>query len=125
GVVIGGGLLGLEAANALRGLGLQAHVVERSPRLMGQQLDMAGGALLRRMVAELGISVHTDVGTDAIERAGADTLRVLLSDGALIDAGVVIFAAGIRPRDELAKRACLPVGERGGVLTDLTCLTGD
>ena len=125
GVVIGAGLLGLEAANALRGFGLHAHVVERSPRLMSQQLDMAGGALLRRMVAELGISVHTDVGTDAIERAGADTLRVLLSDGALIDAGVVIFAAGIRPRDELAKKAGLPVGDRGGVLTDLTCLTGD
>ena len=125
GVVIGAGLLGLEAANALRGFGLHAHVVERSPRLMSQQLDMAGGALLRRMVAELGISVHVDVGTDAIERAGADTLRVLLSDGALIDAGVVIFAAGIRPRDELAKKAGLPLGDRGGVLTDLTCLTGD
>jgi nitrite reductase (NADH) large subunit len=125
GVVVGGGLLGLEAANALRGFGLQAHVVERSPRLMSQQLDMAGGALLARMVSELGISVHVDVGTDAIERAGADTLRVLLSDGTLIDAGVVIFAAGIRPRDELAKKAGLPVGERGGVLTDSTCVTND
>jgi nitrite reductase (NADH) large subunit len=125
GVVIGGGLLGLEAANALRGFGLQAHVVERSPRLMSQQLDMAGGALLRRMVAELGIVVHVDVGTDAIEQTGTDALRVLLSDGNLIDAGVVVFAAGVRPRDELAKKAGLPVGERGGVLTDLTCLTDD
>src|SRR6476469_5857093 len=103
GVVIGGGLLGLEAANALRGFGLHPHVVERSPRLMNQQLDMAGGALLERMVSQLGISVHADVGTDAIEQAGSDTLRVLLRDGTLIDAGVVIFAAGVRPRDELAK----------------------
>jgi nitrite reductase (NADH) large subunit len=125
GVVIGGGLLGLEAANALRGFGLHPHVVERSPRLMNQQLDMAGGALLERMVSQLGISVHADVGTDAIEQAGSDTLRVLLRDGTLIDAGVVIFAAGVRPRDELAKKAGLPLGERGGVLTDLTCLTAD
>ena len=130
GVVIGGGLLGLEAANALRGFGLQPHVVERAPRLMCQQLDVAGGALLQRMVTELGITVHVDVGTDAIEQLGADgaedrTLRVLLSDGTPIDAGVVIFAAGVRPRDELAKAAGLPLAARGGVLTDLTCATGD
>src|SRR5258707_680687 len=121
GVVIGGGLLGLEAANALRGFGLHAHVVERAPRLMNQQLDTAGGALLQRMVTELGISVHVDVGIDAIEQCGADAsegrseatreggsegrseatreggLRVLLSDGTPIDAGVGIFAAGVRP----------------------------
>ncbi|MDT5217411.1 MAG: nitrite reductase large subunit [Mycobacterium sp.] len=149
GVVIGGGLLGLEAANALRGFGLHAHVVERAPRLMNQQLDTAGGALLQRMVTELGISVHLDVGTDAIEQCGADGsegrseatresgsegrseatreggLRVLLSDGTPIDAGVVIFAAGVRPRDELAKAAGLPLAARGGVLTDLTCATED
>jgi nitrite reductase (NADH) large subunit len=125
GVVIGGGLLGLEAANALRGFGLDAHVVERAPRLMNQQLDEAGGALLARMVSELGIAVHVDVGTDAIEQVGPDALRVLLSDGTLVDAGVVIFAAGIRPRDELARKSGLAVGERGGVLTDLTCLTDD
>jgi nitrite reductase (NADH) large subunit len=77
------------------------------------------------MVAALGISVHVDVGTDAIEQADADALRVSLSDGTLIDAGVVIFAAGIRPRDELARKAWLPIGERGGVLTDSTCVTED
>ncbi|MDT5247634.1 MAG: nitrite reductase large subunit, partial [Mycobacterium sp.] len=158
GVVIGGGLLGIVAANALRGFGLHAHVVERAPRLMNQQLDTAGGALLQRMVTELGISVHLDVGTDAIEQCGADGsegrseatresgsegrseatreggsesstresgLRVLLSDGTPIDAGVVIFAAGVRPRDELAKAAGLPLAARGGVLTDLTCATED
>ena len=66
GVVIGGGLLGLEAANALRAFGLHAHVVEMAPRLMAQQLDEAGGALLGRMVTELGIEVHIGVGTKAI-----------------------------------------------------------
>jgi nitrite reductase (NADH) large subunit len=125
GVVIGGGLLGLEAANALRQFGLQAHIVERAPRLMNQQLDEAGGGLLRRMIGELGISVHLDVGTDSIERLGDDAVRVLLGDGTLIDAGVVVFAAGVRPRDELARSGGLPVADRGGVLTDASCATTD
>ncbi|KQY04046.1 nitrite reductase [Mycobacterium sp. Root135] len=124
GVVIGGGLLGLEAANALRQFGMTPHVVERSPRLMAQQLDEAGGALLSRMVGELGIVVHVDVGTDAIESRD-DGLRVTLGDGSVIDAGLVIFAAGVRPRDELGRAAGLPVAERGGVLTDSSCATID
>src|SRR6476469_7591728 len=69
GVVIGGGLLGLEAANALRSFGLHVHVVEMAPRLMAQQLDEAGGALLGRMIAALGITVHTGVGTEKITPA--------------------------------------------------------
>ena len=124
GVVIGGGLLGLEAANALRQFGMQAHIVERAPRPMNQQLDDAGGALLARMIGKLGISVHLDVGTDAIEPLD-EGIRVLLSDGTLIDAGLVIFAAGVRPRDELARDAGLELAERGGVLTDLSCVTSD
>ena len=75
GVVIGGGLLGLEAANALRSFGLHAHVVEMAPRLMAQQLDEAGGALLGRMVSELGISVHVGVGTDNICAGTAESAR--------------------------------------------------
>jgi nitrite reductase (NADH) large subunit len=125
GVVIGGGLLGLEAANALRGFGIDAHVVERAPRLMSQQLDPAGGALLGRMISGLGIAVHVDVGTDSIERTVDGTLAVSLSDGTLIDAGLVIFAAGVRPRDELARVADLEIAERGGVITDLSCTTRD
>lgn len=62
GVVIGGGLLGLEAANALRQFGLQTHVIEMMPRLMAQQIDEAGGALLARMVSDLGIAVHVGTG---------------------------------------------------------------
>ncbi|TQR86923.1 nitrite reductase large subunit [Mycobacterium hodleri] len=124
GVVIGGGLLGLEAANALRQFGMTPHVVERSPRLMAQQLDEAGGALLSRMVGELGIVVHVDVGTDSIESRD-DGLRVTLGDGSVIDAGLVIFAAGVRPRDELGRAAGLPVADRGGVLTDSSCATVD
>ncbi len=135
GVVIGGGLLGLEAANALRQFGLATHVVEMAPRLMAQQLDEAGGALLGRMIGELGITVHTGVGTDNIapsqrnrpvrRSAETDSVRVTLSDGTVIDAGVVVFAAGVRPRDELARAAELPLADRGGVLTDLSCGTRD
>ena len=135
GVVIGGGLLGLEAANALRSFGLHAHVVEMAPRLMAQQLDEAGGALLGRMITELGISVHVGVGTVSIKpaqrnrpvrrSADDDSLRVTLSDGKFIDAGVVVFAAGVRPRDELARSAGLEIAGRGGVLTDLSCATAD
>ncbi|GFG63678.1 nitrite reductase large subunit [Mycobacterium kubicae] len=126
GVVIGGGLLGLEAANALRQFGLQTHVVEMMPRLMAQQIDEAGGALLARMVTELGINVHVGTGTECIEAIeGSHRMQVRLSDGQLIDAGVVIFAAGIRPRDELARAADLAIAERGGVLTDLACRTSD
>ncbi len=128
GVVIGGGLLGLEAANALRQFGLQTHVVEMMPRLMAQQIDEAGGALLARMITELGIAVHVGTGTESIESAsqgGSSAVRVRLTDGDLIDAGLVIFAAGVRPRDELAAAAGLTLAERGGVLTDLSCRTTD
>jgi nitrite reductase (NADH) large subunit len=125
GVVIGGGLLGLEAANALRQFGLQTHVVEMAPRLMAQQLDEAGGALLARMITELGIAVHVDVGTSSIERTECGSVLVTLSDGTVIQSGLVVFAAGVRPRDELARAAGIEVAERGGVLTDLSCATRD
>ncbi|BAV43432.1 nitrite reductase NAD(P)H large subunit [Mycobacterium ulcerans subsp. shinshuense] len=129
GVVIGGGLLGLEAANALRQFGLQTHVIEMMPRLMAQQIDEAGGALLARMVSDLEIAVHVGTGTDSIESVehsdGATSLRVRLAGGDVIDAGALIFAAGIRPRDELARAAGLAIAERGGVLTDLSCQTSD
>ena len=129
GVVIGGGLLGLEAANALRQFGLQTHVVEMMPRLMAQQIDEGGGALLAKMISDLGIVVHVGTGTESIESVdhsdGPSAMRVRLSDGNVVDAGLVIFAAGIRPRDELARAAGLDLAERGGVLTDLSCRTSD
>jgi nitrite reductase (NADH) large subunit len=129
GVVIGGGLLGLEAANALSMFGLRTHVVEMMPRLMAQQLDEPGGALLGKMIGELGIALHVGVGTESIESVehddGSRSVRVHLSDGEVIDAGLVVFAAGIRPRDDLARAAGLELAERGGVLTDLACQTTD
>jgi nitrite reductase (NADH) large subunit len=120
GVVVGGGLLGLEAADALRGLGLSTHVVEMGGWLMPRQVDEGGGAVLRGHVERLGLAVHTGTGLDRIEDD-----RVILADGTVIDAGVVVFSAGVRPRDELARRAGLPVGERGGVVVDEGMRTAD
>jgi nitrite reductase (NADH) large subunit len=80
GAVIGGGLLGLEAANALRLLGLGTHVVEFAPRLMPVQVDEAGGAMLRRYVEELDVVPHLGVATTAIRsRPDGDLAGVTLS----------------------------------------------
>ncbi|MFG1657199.1 nitrite reductase large subunit NirB [Micromonospora chersina] len=126
GAVIGGGLLGLEAANALRLLGLSTSVVEFAPRLMPVQVDEAGGAMLRRYVEELGVTTYLGVATSALRPGPAGTVGALeLSDGRTVEADLVVVAAGIRPRDELARAAGLPVGPRGGVLVDAGCRTED
>jgi len=118
GVVVGGGLLGLEAANALRRLDLDTGVVEIAPRLMPLQVDEAGGAMLRRHIENLGLTVHTGrVLARVVGRDGA-VRRVVFSDGGVLDADVVVFAAGVRPRDELARAAGLTVGPRGGIVVD-------
>ncbi|MEU6560759.1 nitrite reductase large subunit NirB [Nocardia nova] len=126
GVVVGGGLLGLEAANALRLMGMTPHVVEFAPRLMPVQVDEGGGAILEKLVTDLGLHVHTGVGTSSIETAedGAG-LRVSLSDESTIDASLVVFSAGVRPRDQVARDAGLEVGPRGGAVTDLGMATSD
>ncbi|MEU3772221.1 FAD-dependent oxidoreductase [Streptomyces sp. NPDC032472] len=126
GVVIGGGLLGLEAANALRLLGMEPHVVELAPRLMPLQVDAAGGGVLGRRVEERGLHVHCGVATASVQ-AGPDgrASAVALADGTALEAAVVVFSAGVRPRDELAAPAGLPTGERGGFLTDPLCRTPD
>ena len=126
GAVIGGGLLGLEAANALRLLGLQTHVVEFAPRLMPLQIDDAGGAMLRRYVEDLGVKVHLGTATTAIRGAVPDApvQGLTLSDGTWIGADIVVVAAGVRPRDELARAAGLTMGARGGIVVDDTCRTG-
>jgi nitrite reductase (NADH) large subunit len=128
GAVVGGGLLGLEAANALRLLDLDTHVVEFAPRLMPLQVDDAGGQVLTRHIRDLGLHVHVGTRTERIEpgRLGG-AARMILDDAGpgQIDVDVVVFAAGVRPRDELARAAGLAVGERGGVLVDGSCRTSD
>ena len=102
-VVIGGGLLGLEAAKALRDMGLSPHVVEMAPRLMPLQVDEGGGSLLRRLISELDVTVHTGTSTDAIEADGS-RLLAKLGNGTELDVDLVVFSAGVRPRDDLARR---------------------
>ncbi|SDC84833.1 nitrite reductase large subunit NirB [Nocardioides lianchengensis] len=126
GAVIGGGLLGLEAANALAQLGLETHVVEMAPRLMAVQVDDAGGAVLTRHIEKLGLSVHTGAMTSAVvERDGRAAGLALKEMATPIEADVVVFSAGIRPRDALARSAGLDLAERGGVLVDERCRTSD
>jgi len=122
GVVIGGGLLGLEAAQALKSLGLEATVVEFAPRLMPVQVDAGGGEALRRLVEGLGVTVRTSASTQEIA-AGPDGLRLTFAEGDPVDTDLVVFSAGIRPVDGLAREAGLTIAERGGVLVDEACAT--
>jgi nitrite reductase (NADH) large subunit len=125
GTVIGGGLLGLEAAKALVDLGLETHVVEFAPRLMAVQVDDGGGRVLRRHIESLGVRIHTGKSTTAIE-AGAERTHVLrFADGDSVETDLVLFSAGIRPQDKLARACGLEVGPRGGIVIDNTCRTSD
>ncbi len=125
GAVIGGGLLGLEAAGALRGLGLDTHVVEFAPRLMPAQVDDEGGRTLLGHITGRGLTVHCGARTEAIETSGGRAAGVALAGGGGFGADIVVFSAGIRPRDELAAGCGLPVGPRGGFAVDATCRTED
>ncbi len=121
GAVVGGGLLGLEAADALRSLGLETTVVEFAPRLMPVQVDEAGGQALRRLVEDLGVRVRTGAATQVIEETGAG-LRMVFAEGDPLDVDLVVFSAGIRPDDALARQTGLMTAERGGILVDEACL---
>ncbi|GGY01105.1 nitrite reductase large subunit [Litchfieldella qijiaojingensis] len=125
GVVVGGGLLGLEAANALRGLNLDTAVVEFAPRLMPMQVDSEGGELLREKIESLGVQVLTERATQRIEDGGASFHRMVFQDDKVLETDLIVFSAGIRPRDELARECGLEMGERGGVVIDDHCLTSD
>ena len=124
GVVIGGGLLGLEAAKALKDLGLDTHVVEFAPRLMAVQLDATGGEMLRSKISALGVTVHTGKATQRIEDGSKHRHRLVFAEDEL-ETDLVLFSAGIRPRDQLARDCGIEVGERGGVVVDDQCRTSD
>jgi nitrite reductase (NADH) large subunit len=123
-IVIGGGLLGLEAARAVQALGLQVHVVELAPRLMPRQLDELGARLLLRSITALGVEVHLGVAPNLVLGDGSCT-GLRLANGREIEADMLVVSAGIRPRDELARQAGLMLGERGGVIIDDHLSTSD
>src|SRR5688572_26565296 len=125
GTVIGGGLLGLEAAKALKDLGLETHIVECAPRLMAVQLDESAGRLLRRKIEALGARVHVSKSTREIVQGEQARNKLVFTDGTSLETDLVLFSAGIRPRDELARAAGLAVGERGGIRIDSHCQTAN
>jgi len=125
GVVVGGGLLGLECAKALRDMQLETHVVEFAPRLMAVQVDELGGRVLRTKIEELGVKVHTQKNTLRIVDGESAKHRMEFADGSSLEADMIVFSAGIRPRDELARSAELAVGARGGIAIDDACVTSD
>jgi len=125
GTVVGGGLLGLEAAKALKDLGLETHVVEFAPRLMAVQLDAAGGQLLQRKIEALGVVVHTSKATKEIIAGDIHTHKMVFADGSALETDLIVYSAGIRPHDALAREAKLATGERGGIAIDEYCRTSD
>ncbi|EMQ2878029.1 nitrite reductase large subunit [Vibrio navarrensis] len=125
GAVIGGGLLGLEAANALRLLGLETHVVEFAPRLMPVQLDEGAGTVLKSKIEQLGLTVHTATATEKIIDGESAYHRMVFKDAAPLEVDVILFSAGIRPRDQLARDCGIEIGERGGIVINDACQTSD
>ena len=125
GVVIGGGLLGLEAGHALTRMGLETHVVEFAPHLMAMQIDDGGAAILRSKIEALGVSVHTGKNTTRIASRSGRVTEIHFGDGGVLATDMVVFSAGIRARDELARNAGLSIGERGGIVIDEHCRTSD
>jgi NAD(P)H-nitrite reductase large subunit len=118
--VIGGGLLGLEAARGLRSRGLEVHVVHLMPHLMETQLDASGGAVLQLQLERMGLHFHLDKMTTAVVSDDAVT-GLIFSDGSRLACEMVVIAAGIRPNVDVARRAGLEV-DRGIVVDDeLAC----
>ncbi|HEY5771359.1 MAG TPA: FAD-dependent oxidoreductase, partial [Chitinophagaceae bacterium] len=125
GAVIGGGLLGLEAAKAMIDLGItDTQVIEFAPRLMPRQIDDVGSELLKNKLQTLGLKIHTSKNTTAI--LGDDRIKGMqFSDNTKIDVDMLVISAGIKPRDELAKECGLEVGPRGGIVVNERLQTND
>jgi nitrite reductase (NADH) large subunit len=125
GAIIGGGLLGLEAAKALMDLGIEdVHVIEFAPKLMPRQLDEAGSNMLKSKLEDLGLTIHLSKNTKQICGNGKLT-HLDFTDGSRLDLDMLVISAGIKPRDEVAKSAGLAVGQRGGIIVDNNLKTSD
>jgi len=122
--VLGGGLLGLEAANAVKNLGLHAHVVEFAPRLMPRQLDKGASDMLQSKIESLGVQVHVSKQTKFIQGDKAiEGLQYI--DDTELKVEMLVVSAGIRPRDEVARESGLEVGTRGGIVVNQHMQTSD
>jgi len=126
GAVIGGGLLGLEAAGALKSLQIETHVIEFAPMLMAEQLDAMGGQQLREKIERLGVQVHTSKNTQEIIHSGNHARKTLrFADGSELEVDFIVFSTGIRPHDTLAHQCSLIVADRGGIAINSQCQTSD
>ena len=122
--VIGGGLLGLEAAKAAFDLGLETHVIEFAPRLMPRQINDEGSRILVNQIEQLGVKVHLNKGTKEI-RGDGWVEQMVFGEDDVLDVDMVIVSCGIRPRDDLARESGLELGERGGVAVNDQLQTSD
>ena len=122
-VVIGGGLLGLEAARGLLERGLEVHIVHLSPYLMNTQLDAAAGGMLKQTIENLGLQVHLEKVADSFTPAyaGAPVDGLIFNDGDALDCDMVVVATGVRPNIDLAKTAGLHVQHGIVIKDDLSC----
>lgn len=115
--VLGGGLLGLEAANASKELGMTTHVIEFATKLMPRQLDQVASDFLQSKIESLGLKVH--LGKNSKEIIGESEIEAIeFTDGTSLPIDMIIISAGIRPRDEVAKSSGIAVGPRGGILVN-------
>ncbi|WP_310379160.1 nitrite reductase large subunit NirB [Flavobacterium sp.] len=122
--VLGGGLLGLEAAKAVYDLGLNPHVVEFAPRLMPRQLDKGASDILQSKIEELNIGIHLNKATQYID--GENSIKgMMFADDELLKVDMLVISAGIKPRDELGRVSGLEVGERGGIVVNNQMQTSD
>ncbi|MDG6692996.1 FAD-dependent oxidoreductase, partial [Staphylococcus aureus] len=117
---------GLEAAGALKNLGVETHVIEFAPMLMAEQLDQMGGEQLRRKIESMGVRVHTSKNTQEIVQQGTEARKTMrFADGSELEVDFIVFSTGIRPRDKLAKQCDLDIAPRGGIVINDQCQTSD
>ena len=122
--VMGGGLLGLEAAKAVLDLGLETHVIEFADRLMPRQVDGTGSDILVGKIESFGVKIHCGMNTRCIEGETAMT-GMAFADDSKLDVEMLVISAGIKPRDELARQSNLEIGPRGGICVNNSMLTSD
>ena len=122
--VLGGGLLGLEAAKAMLDLKQETHVIEFASRLMPRQLDEAGSDSLISKMESLGVNLHLNKNTTQVSGSGKMT-GLEFADGSTLDTDMLVISCGIKPRDELAIASGLSVGLRGGIMVNDFLQTDD
>ncbi|MEQ8219900.1 MAG: nitrite reductase large subunit NirB [Arenibacter sp.] len=122
--ILGGGLLGLEAAKAVMDMGMEPHVVEFAPKLMPRQLDTRSSKVLQVKLESMGINIHLSKATNQILGNG-HVIGMEFGEDDVLNVDMLVISAGIRPRDELGKSCGLKMGTRGGIVVDNKMRTSD